>query len=183
MRGKLAAAFPQVVLPEKGIEEEGFRLPGGAFAPKKAKQVRLRILDSLGADSISPLLSGTRKKTDLPDLAKRYLLGEAGLFDVPEVDDDVLASVSPDLIGVRGRRLPPFKAASQTLKDDFGSFESMYRNASQQLRVAVHTAYLVSLQSKSQEEGKEHSTQVGLQRQLSEVQSHLARDYSEHGIR
>lgn len=176
IRGKVARAFPRTAVPQQEADSSEFRLPGGAFASRKSPQVRLRIIDHVMDDAISPLLSGTRKRFDLPELHKRYPLGEEGLFEVPGCDDDVLASISLESLGLQGRCVPPFRAGDALLKQLFRTFEGTFRGSCQQMRVAVHSAYLASLQAESLKEGKGKSSQALLQRQLTEANGYLAND-------
>lgn len=188
VRQRIAVALPQAAVPAKPQDPTEFRLPGEAFAPRQPTQTRLRVLPSLVRDVVDPLLLGNRSRFDLPDLVRRYQMGDDELFSVPQVDECVYTSVAlggasaPSLstpVARQGRHVPPFPSAGPTLKAAYRCFEEQYRNATQQVRVVVHGAYLSSLQRAALETEKDSgdsSPHAVLLSQLTEVQSHLARD-------
>ncbi|XP_046574468.1 LOW QUALITY PROTEIN: deleted in malignant brain tumors 1 protein-like [Haliotis rubra] len=81
-------------------------------------------------------------------------------------------SSSSSLASARqGRRLPPFPAStSLPLKSAYRSFEECYRCAAQQLKVAVHSAYLSALQGQlvAHSAGGADSSESVLARQLTD---------------
>lgn len=188
VRQRIAVVLPQAAVPEPRQDPAEFRLPGEAFAPRQRPQTRLRVLPSLVRDVVDPLLSGTRSRFDLPDLVKRYQMGDDDLFSVPVVDECVFTSVAlggasasslATPVARQGRHIPPFTLAGPSLKAAYRCFEEQFRNAGQQMRVVVHGAYLSSLQRSALEAEKDSgdvSPSAVLLRQLTEVQSHLARD-------
>ncbi|XP_046554565.1 lysosomal alpha-glucosidase-like [Haliotis rubra] len=78
----------------------------------------------------------------------------------------------------QGRRLPPFTTNATAFKSAYRSFEEQYRNAVQCLKVTIHSAYISVLQRQLLDVGgvEEDSSPSTLAKQLTEVQSHLARD-------
>ena len=143
------------------------------------------MLPSLSKEVVAPLLVGDRRRFDLPGLESRYRLGPDATFEVPVADECVVTSVtlgdasaSAQAVSKRGRQLPPFPASNPMLKVAYNCFEEQFRNAAQQLRVAVHAAYIGSLQCKvlDQVGGPESSGTLSLARQLTDAQSHVAKD-------
>ena len=184
MRDRLALILPQVVVQAPVPDPEKFRLPGEAFAPSKPSQAQLKILPSLEEEVIGPLLVGTRHRGDLPELDRRYGLDGDASFSIPVVDGCVYASVTlgassaATASGGAGRKLPPFREAVASQKASYRSFEELYRNGIQQLRVSIYSAYLAALQRKTSEldSSSQESGLDSLGAQLTDIHSHLARD-------
>ena len=187
-RQRIAEAIPEAArkLPEVNTSE--FRLPGSAFAIQQPQQVQLRVLPFLVSSFIDPMLDGGRSRFNHPEMATRYSL-EEDLFEVPGIDECVWTSValggaSAHSLAVGAakqgtRRLPPFASQGPLLKSTYKRYEETYKCAAQQLRVAVHGAYLVSLQdmavTSSGDPGVITQREVFM-KDMAGVLSHVSRD-------
>ncbi|XP_046551087.1 uncharacterized protein LOC124260815 [Haliotis rubra] len=117
---------------------------GVRYGKQQPMQALLRILPSLVQDVVDPLLAGSRLRFDLPELVRRYQLGEDSLFFVPVVRRMCVRRCALGRLGFLGQLRLPGKAFGATfcpgghpLRHAYPDLRGGLRAAMQQRLLAV----------------------------------------------